>query len=358
MTDKRWKVLGESLVTDTLKIKPGEKLMIAMYEVETYPLALAVYSSCIRAGGYPQIQFMSEALKHEVLKYGSDEQISWVPEIEAYGMEWADCYIALRGAFNMDECYDIPTDKIAAYQKAMGVISGLRWQKTRWALLRVPNERFAQTAHVNYEKIMDMFFDACLSVDWEKENERYARIINVLQKGSRIHVVGRGTDFSFEFGDNKWTPDGGDENANIPSGEIYVTPKWETVKGYISFEFPATIGGKVIHGLRLGFENGIATEVSADDNVDYVNRILDSDDCSRRVGEFAFGTNPYVDVCTTDILIDEKFGGTMHIAMGRPYDGSYYSTIHWDIIKDSRSECKIYLDDELVFEDGKFVFEA
>ncbi len=72
---------------------------------------------------------MSEALKHAVLKYGNEEQISWVPEIEKYGMEWADCYLALRGAFNLNECFDIPTDKVAKYQKAMGTISGLRWRK-------------------------------------------------------------------------------------------------------------------------------------------------------------------------------------------------------------------------------------
>ena len=107
MTDKRWKNLGESLINWSLQMKPGEKLMIAMYETETYPLALAVYEACIKAGGYPQIQFMSEELKHAVLKYGNDAQISWVPEIEKYGMEWADCYLGLRGAFNLSECFDI-----------------------------------------------------------------------------------------------------------------------------------------------------------------------------------------------------------------------------------------------------------
>ena len=58
-TDKRWKALGESLINYSLAMQPGEKLMIAMYETESYPLALAAYEACIKAGGYPQIQFMS-----------------------------------------------------------------------------------------------------------------------------------------------------------------------------------------------------------------------------------------------------------------------------------------------------------
>ena len=129
MTDKRWSQLGETLINYSLGVKPGEKLMIAMYEVDSYPLALAAYEACIKAGGYPQIQFMSEALKHKVLQFGNDEQISWVPEIEAYGMDWADHYLGLRGAFNMYECYDIHVEKIASYQRAQGIISTLRWQK-------------------------------------------------------------------------------------------------------------------------------------------------------------------------------------------------------------------------------------
>ncbi len=358
-TDKRWNELAASLINDSLGVKPGERLMIMMMETESYPLALACYAECIKAGGFPQIQFMSEALKHQVLRYGSDEQIGWVPEIEAYGMQWADCYLALRGAFNLNECWDILDDKIARYQAAMGKISAMRWQNTRWALVRVPNERFAQQANVSYDRIMDMFFDAC-AIDWNTELERYRKIADVLDAGDGIRVSARGTELSFRFGDNEWIPSGAIDN--IPGGEIYVTPKWETVNGHISYEFPATIGGKVIHGLRLTFENGVCVRVESDDNTDYAAAIIHSDEGSRRIGEFAFGMNPYVDLITTDILIDEKFGGTIHTAMGRPYDGSYYSSIHWDIIKDTRTEAEIFLtyadgSEKLIFRDGRFLFE-
>ena len=38
-TDKRWQKLGESLVNYSLKVKPGEKVMIMMLEPETVALA-------------------------------------------------------------------------------------------------------------------------------------------------------------------------------------------------------------------------------------------------------------------------------------------------------------------------------
>jgi len=351
-TDKRWEQLAASIVNYSFKMKPGEKMMIAMHEIETYPLALAVYGEVVKAGGYAQIQFVSEAMKHKVLKYGTDQQISWVPEVEAFGMDWADYYLGLRGAFNLDECYDIPSEKVAMYQKAMGVISADRWKKTKWALVRVPNEHFAQQAHVSYEKIMEMFFNAC-TLDWEAYVKQWQRVCDIFDKGSHLHLTGHKTDFEFDYGGNKWTVM--DNTTNIPDGEFYVTPKWNTVKGHIFFEFPATLGGRVINDLSLEFKDGEVCKADASTNLDYVNMILDCTPNARRVGEFAFGTNPYVDICTTDILIDEKIMGSMHMALGRPYDAAYQCPIHWDIVKDTRKDAEVTIDGKLVFKDGKFL---
>ena len=61
-TDKRWKTLGEVFVNKCFKLKPGEKLIIAQEEPETWPLALATYEAAIKAGGFPQIQLKSAYL--------------------------------------------------------------------------------------------------------------------------------------------------------------------------------------------------------------------------------------------------------------------------------------------------------
>jgi len=56
------------------------------------------------------------------LKHGNREQIEWIPEMEIWGMEWADVYIGLRGAHNLFELQDIPGEKLAANQAAMGAV--------------------------------------------------------------------------------------------------------------------------------------------------------------------------------------------------------------------------------------------
>ena len=120
--DPRWKQLGDLLVSYSTGVRPGERVMIAMGEVETLPLAHAVYEAAVQAGAYPQVQFLSERLRHTLLRYGSEQQLAWVPEIEALGMDWADVYFGLRGGYNLHQHADIPAERLAPNQQAMGKI--------------------------------------------------------------------------------------------------------------------------------------------------------------------------------------------------------------------------------------------
>ena len=172
--DLRWKQLADLLVTYSTGVKPGERVMIAFGELDTYPLMHSVYQACIQAGAFPQVQFLSEDLNRQMLCYGSAEQIAWVPEVEAFGMEWADVYLGLRGAHNLNTLWDIPADRLAQFRKAMGQISTLRWGKTRWCILRVPNPSLAQQACVDEATLTDMFFRACL-LDWPVISQGWKR---------------------------------------------------------------------------------------------------------------------------------------------------------------------------------------
>ena len=79
------------------------------------------------------------------------------------------------------------------------------------------------------------------------------------------------------------------------------------------------------------------------------------------LGEFAFGTNDGLTSFCNEILLDEKIGGTVHIALGRAYPesgGDNQSALHWDIVKDIRSDGAVYLDDHKIFERGRFLIQA
>jgi aminopeptidase len=327
--------------------------MIAMVESESYPLMHAIYEHVIKAGGYPQVQFLSEELNRLVLKHGTEEQIGWVPEIEMYGMEWADVYFGLRGAHNLDVFWDIPSEKLQTLRRAMGKVSTARWQKTRWCLLRVPNDALAHQAGVDLNTIMNMWFNACL-LDWPEVSKQWQEWADKLNKGKQVRVVGKGTDLLFSVEGRTWNVAEG--IGNMPDGEIATSPVTSTVNGHIYFEFPGVLGGRLVNDIRLEWEDGKLVSATSSSNQDFLNAVVNTDPGASKIGEFAIGTNNEVTHFCKDILIDEKIGGTMHIALGRAYPntgGVNSSAIHWDIIKDIRKEGQIFLDGELIFENGK-----
>jgi aminopeptidase len=353
--DARWAKLGDLLVNYSASVKPGERVMIAMGEVETLPLVQAVYASVIRAGGFPQVQFLSETLRHALLKDGNEEQLAWVPEIEAYGMHWAEVYFGLRGAFDLEIHQDIPANRLSRNQAASGKLSTLRWQNTRWCLVRVPNQAFARQAGVAYDPLMDMFFNACL-LDWNAMTAHWQGWANRLNQGHEVRLLGRDTDLRFSTEGRTWVI--GDGRNNMPDGEINTAPVESTIDGFIYFEFPGVLSGRLMQDIRLRWERGRLVEATSSTNQDFLRSILATDAGASLIGEFALGTNPFINLFCKDILIDEKIGGTVHIAMGRAYPecgGTNQSAIHWDIIKDTRSEGAVCVDGQLVLQDGRFL---
>jgi aminopeptidase len=350
--DPRWRQLADVLVTHSTGVQPGERVMIAMGELASYPLAQAVYEAVVKAGGFPQVQFLSETLRHALLCHGTDEQLAWVPEIEAYGMAWADVYFGLRGAADLDAHADIPAHRLATNQVAQGQVSALRWAKTRWCLVRVPTAALAQQAQTTLDTLQEMFFAACL-LDWQSVAEAWRGMAARLAAGTEVRIVGTDTDLRFSVAGRSWIALDG--RLNMPDGEIMTAPVARSVNGQITFEAPGVFGGRLIDGIRLGWRDGQLIEATATTNQDLLQRIVDADAGASRLGEFAFGVNPYLTRFARDILLDEKIGGTIHIALGRAYPecgGTNTSAIHWDIVKDLREAGVVYLDGRPIQQQG------
>ncbi len=357
MFDRRWSQLGEILVTYSTRTQAGDRLLIAMREPETFPLTIAVYEHAVRAGAFPQVQFTSAYLERALLRHGSDEAIARIPDLERSGMEWADVSISLRGARNPHEMAGIPTERLAAHKRAMGTISALRSEQTRWVLIRVPNESFAQAAGISLSAAMEFFFDATLR-DWNQDSRRYRRIRDLFQTASRVRIVGRDTDLTFSTAGRTYIV--GDGHINIPDGEVYTAPVEDSAEGVITFEYPGVYAGRTIDGIRLEFRAGAVVAATANIGEEFLQQILAIDDGARRIGEFGVGVNFGIDRFVGDILFDEKIGGTIHLALGRAYaecGGKNQSSLHWDLVKDLRSEAVIELDERPVLENGRFLLD-
>ena len=110
-----------------------------------------------------------------------------------------------------------------------------------------------------------------------------------------------------------------DGKRNFPSGEIFTGPVEDSVEGHVRFTFPVVTGGREVSDVRIRFAGGKVVEASAGKNEDVLIAALDTDEGARYLGEIAFGTNFGLDRFTKKILLDEKIGGTVHMALGNGY---------------------------------------
>jgi aminopeptidase len=121
---------------------------------------------------------------------------------------------------------------------------------------------------------------------------------------------------------------------------------------------PAAYDGRDVHGVRLWFEEGRVVREEATKNPEFLTRMLDMDDGARYLGEVAFGLNDDIQRASRDIALDEKIGGTCHVALGMAFTeagGTNRSALHWDMICDLREGGEVYADGELAYRDGRFL---
>ncbi|WP_041076342.1 aminopeptidase [Thermotoga caldifontis] len=353
--DQRWEKLGDILVHYSTEISSGENVLILMWEIDSFPLAQAIYKSAVESGANVQVLFLSETFNRLLLKYGRDQQIDWLPDLERYGMDWADVCIELRAASNPSLFWDIPDEKVVKLRKTRGEISTLRWQNTRWCLLRLPTPALAQQAGLDENTLIDMFFNACF-LDWPSLAEKWREWASILNRGKFIRVRAKDTDLSFSIEGRSWSVD--DAHINMPGGEISTAPVESSVNGYIYFDTPTVFAGKLMQGVYLVWRDGELVEAKASTNEDFLKGLVKTDEGASKIGEFAIGTNPKLYHFCHDLLLDEKIYGTIHIALGRAYPkvgGTNRSVIHWDIVKDLRQQGEIYLDGELIFKNGEIL---
>jgi aminopeptidase len=144
----------------------------------------------------------------------------------------------------------------------------------------------------------------------------------------------------------------------MPDGEFFTGPVEDSAEGEITFHLPATYAGREVAGVKFRFEGGKVVEATAGRGEEFLNEMLDSDEGARRLGELGIGTNFGITQGTGEILLDEKIGGTVHLAVGASYPdtgGVNESAVHWDMICDLRQGGEIVVDGETLEKDGKFV---
>ena len=187
-----------------------------------------------------------------------------------------------------------------------------------------------------------------------------AMLVELMNRTDKVRLVAPGTDLTFSIKGIPAVKCSG--RRNIPDGEVYTAPVRDSVNGRITYNVPSKYNGKKFENISLVFKDGKIVEATANDS-EAVNRVFDTDEGARYVGEFSFGVNPFIHDAMGDILFDEKIAGSIHFTPGSCYEeapNGNDSAIHWDLVLDMSADKgggEIYMDDVLVRKDGIFVLD-
>ena len=357
--DQRLQKLANNLVNYSVKVQKGDKVWINYIGEDTEDLARALVKEVYAAGGMPFPHFESQRVHRELLMGCNDEQLRIMCETDSAMMSQMDCFIGVRAADNASELSDVPAEKLSLYNRLYSspVHHGIRVPKTRWVVLRYPTDAMAQLMDSSFEQFEDFYYNVC-NLDYEKMGRAMQNLVDLMNKTDKVRLVAKGTDLSFSI---KGIPAiACDGHMNIPDGEVYTAPVKDSVNGVITYNAPSRYEGFTYEGVCLTFENGKIVKATANDD-ERINRVFDTDEGARYVGEFAIGVNPYITKPMKEILFDEKISGSIHFTPGMCYDDApngNKSAIHWDLVLIMTPEYgggEIWFDDVLIRKDGRFV---
>lgn len=357
--DERVRTLACSLVNYSCQVKKGDKVYVHYTGASTRPLAKEIVKAVYEAGGLPFVHYTDPQLQRLQIMECTKEQMELMAEVDGLEMSRMDCYIAVRGSDNVSELSDVPAEKMAIYEKyyVTPVHHGIRVPKTRWVVLRYPNDAMAQLSGTSTERFEDFYFQVC-NLDYSRMEQAMQPLIDLMNRTDRVRLTGPGTDLTFSIKGIPAIPCAG--RANIPDGEVYTAPVRDSVNGTLSYNTPSVFQGFTYENICLTFENGKIVKATANDT-ERINQVFDLDEGARYVGEFAIGVNPYILSPMKDTLFDEKIMGSIHFTPGNCYEDAYNgnaSSIHWDLVLIQRPEYgggEIWFDDVLIRRDGRFV---
>jgi aminopeptidase len=368
VTDPRVDRMARLLVERMLAVGPGQTLL-----VECEPLAEPLLERVVRGAAardaHVVVVSASERVRRALLEASSPATLAREHRAHTALMETVDAILRIECATSTRPNAGLAADRYPAYLRGRAPGNAVRQQRTlagafRWAVGLHPCAAFAAEAGLALADYEDLVYRAakCDREDpeaaWDRQGAEQARLIELFEAGSELRILAPGTDIAMRIDGRRWR--NSCAARNLPDGEVFTGPIEDSVAGVVEFTYPAIHGGQLVEGIRLVFERGEVVEATARTGQDVLDEALATDAGSRRLGEVGIGTNYGLERFTTSTLLDEKIGGTIHLALGSGYPetGSVNrSAEHWDLVCDLRAGGEIVLDGRTIQRDGRFVRE-
>jgi aminopeptidase len=368
VNDPRPQRLARLLGGRVLGVGPGQSIVIEGPPVAA-PLveALAAYAGSRDA----HVVWISIGGGYERAVLGSTDPATLEREHRLHSalMSTADAVVGIDAAQDATGLDGIPAERYAAWARGRKPGGEIRHRRhlegeMQWAVVGFPCAVHAAGADMTLDAYTDLVYAAAFcdrdgaEERWDRQGAAQCRLVERLTPGRELRIVAPGTALTLGIEGRTWISSAA--ATNLPDGEVFTGPLEDSAEGVVTFPFPAHHAGRRIHGVRLVFERGVVVEAHADDGQDVLDAALATDAGARRLGEIGIGTNYALSRFTGRTLLDEKIGGTVHLALGSSYPetgGSNVSALHWDLVCDLRGGGELLLDGQAIQQSGRFVPE-
>jgi aminopeptidase len=358
LRDPRVDEYARLLVDRSIGVQPGWQVSVRANHLAR-PIVEALVEQIARRDAYPILQLAFEQVGGPFARTAPLARLREPAPLQRRLWEEIDASITIWSPEGAHEGADLSEERKAAIQEALRPLRertmamGIPWVIAEW-----PVQSLAEEAGMSFEEYEQFIFDAVL-LDWDAEEARMRAIADVFDAAGDVRLVGPGTDLTLSLAGRTGSVDDG--HVNMPGGEVFYSPVEDSANGVIEFsEFPGVYFGTEVHGARLVFEDGRIVDAGARENEAFLIQTLDTDEGARRLGELGIGCNPGIQRFMKNVGFDEKIDGTIHLAVGNSYSftgGTNVSSIHWDIVKDLRTDGRIYADGRLVQENGTWLLD-
>jgi aminopeptidase len=342
--------LAEVAIKVGLQLRPGQDLLVTAPSV-ALPLVRMIAEHAYKAGAGLVTPIMSdEAVTLSRYRLAPDDSFDraagWLYEGMSKAFDANTARLAVVGENPMLLSGEDPA-KVAraskansiAYRPALEKIAGF---DINWNIIAYPNPSWAKQVFPGDEedvavaKLADAIF-AASRVDkddavaaWQQHNATLRSRTEWLtaQRFGSLHYSGPGTDLTIGLADgHEWVggastaKNGITCNPNIPTEEVFTTPHAQRVNGHVVSTKPLSYQGSLIDGIAVRFEEGRIVEAKAARGEEVLNKVLDTDEGARRLGEVALvpHSSPISKsgLLFLNTLFDEN--AACHIALGQCY---------------------------------------
>jgi leucyl aminopeptidase (aminopeptidase T) len=340
----------------------NRQLNTLRFDAALTPGAQNAVRVCLRVQPGEKVTVITDEVTKEIAA-------SLVHEVEAVGCPyraWVLEELAERPLVDLPReiAEDLETSQVSIF----AVQAQAHELRSRMQMTDIVNRRKIRHAHmVNIDRQIML---EGMRADFQKVDRISSKVIEMVRRASQVRATtAAGTNLIADLNPNyRWVKTSGiispDKWGNLPGGEIFTTPGEVNgtfvIDGVLGDWLCAKFGDLKSTPLTIQMKGNRLTEAHSS------NRELEADfwtythtdENSDRVGEFAIGTNIELKDIIGQILQDEKYPG-IHIAFGNPYGAhtgaEWDSVTHIDVVG---RKFNIWVDDEQIMRDGKFLIEA